>query len=186
MLRVVLSALAGGLTCVTVLVLFLGEVQGTTAARVLFLSFGTAIILTMASLAAYVAEMLLTAPRRASNGGQRGWDGRCALGPARSPLRLRDILSDAPKHPAGVDQGEIAHFPITITRVAYGNPILLGNLSRLNPGPPGVHILHQQVHLQVLGKFLDVIVLQQGLRVRRERHGVRNAAEQGRRCSNTE
>ena len=58
---VVLSALAGGLTCVTVLVLFLGEVRGTAAARLLFLSFGGAIVLTMASLAAFVSEMLLTA-----------------------------------------------------------------------------------------------------------------------------
>jgi Protein of unknown function (DUF2721) len=58
---VVLSALAGGLTCVTVLVLFLGEVRGTTAARFLFLSFGSAIILTMASLAAFTTEMLLSA-----------------------------------------------------------------------------------------------------------------------------
>jgi len=56
---VVFSALAGALTCAAVLVLFLGEVRGTTAARLLFLSFGTAIGLTMASLAAFVAEMLL-------------------------------------------------------------------------------------------------------------------------------
>src|SRR5579862_973592 len=58
---VVLSALAGGLTCVTVLALFLGEVRGTAAGRALFLSFGGAIVLTMASLAAFVTEMLLTA-----------------------------------------------------------------------------------------------------------------------------
>jgi hypothetical protein len=57
---VVLSALAGGLTCVTVLVLFLGEVRGTTAAQFLFLSFGSAIALTMASLAAFAMEMLLS------------------------------------------------------------------------------------------------------------------------------
>src|SRR5271156_388174 len=44
---VVLSALAGGLTCATVLVLFLGEVRGTAAARFLFLTFGGAIVLTM-------------------------------------------------------------------------------------------------------------------------------------------
>jgi hypothetical protein len=58
---VVLSALAGGLTCVTVLVLFLGEVRGTAAATLLFLAFGGAIVLTMASLTAFVAEMLLAA-----------------------------------------------------------------------------------------------------------------------------
>jgi|HubBroStandDraft_2_1064218.scaffolds.fasta_scaffold204851_2 hypothetical protein len=58
---VVLSALSGGLTCVAVLVLFLGEVRGTAAARFLFLSFGGAICLTMAALAAFVIEMLLAA-----------------------------------------------------------------------------------------------------------------------------
>jgi hypothetical protein len=58
---VVLSALSGGLTCVTVLVLFLGELRGTAAARYLFLSFGVAICLTMAALAAFVIEMLLAA-----------------------------------------------------------------------------------------------------------------------------
>jgi hypothetical protein len=58
---VVLSALAGALTCVAVLVLFLGEVRDAAAARVLFLSFGGAIVLTMVSLGAFVTEMLLTA-----------------------------------------------------------------------------------------------------------------------------
>jgi hypothetical protein len=57
---VVLDALAGGLTCVTVLVLFLGELHESAAARILFLSFGTAIVLTMAALAAFVTEILLT------------------------------------------------------------------------------------------------------------------------------
>jgi hypothetical protein len=60
-IAVVLSALAGGLTCATVLVLFLGEVRGTAAANFLFLAFGGAIVLTMASLAAFVTEMLLAA-----------------------------------------------------------------------------------------------------------------------------
>ena len=58
---VVLSALSGGLTCVAVLVLFLGEVRGDTTAKLLFLSFGGAIVLTMAALGAFVIEMLLTA-----------------------------------------------------------------------------------------------------------------------------
>jgi Protein of unknown function (DUF2721) len=56
---VVLSAMAGGLTCVAVLVLFLGELRGTEAAQLMFLSFGTAIVLTMAALGAFVIEMLL-------------------------------------------------------------------------------------------------------------------------------
>jgi hypothetical protein len=58
---VVLSALSGGFTCVAVLDLFLGELRGTAAARFLFLSFGGAIVLTMAALGAFVIEMLLAA-----------------------------------------------------------------------------------------------------------------------------
>ena len=58
---VVFSALAGGLTCAAVLVLFLGELRETAAARLLYLSFGGAIALTMAALGAFVAEMLLAA-----------------------------------------------------------------------------------------------------------------------------
>ncbi|MBV8805126.1 MAG: DUF2721 domain-containing protein [Sinobacteraceae bacterium] len=58
---VVLSALSGGLTCVAVLVLFVGEVRGAGAARLLFLSFGGAIALTMAALGAFVIEMLIAA-----------------------------------------------------------------------------------------------------------------------------
>jgi Protein of unknown function (DUF2721) len=58
---VVLSALSGGSTCVAVLVLFLGGVRGETIAKLLFLSFGGAIVLTMAALGAFVTEMLLAA-----------------------------------------------------------------------------------------------------------------------------
>jgi CHASE3 domain sensor protein len=59
-IAVVLDALAGGLTCVTVLVLFLGELREAAAAKILFFSFGAAIVLTMAALAAFVTEILLT------------------------------------------------------------------------------------------------------------------------------
>ncbi len=58
---VVLSALSGGFTCVAVLTLFLGGVRGDTTARLLFLCFGGAIVLTMAALGAFVTEMLLAA-----------------------------------------------------------------------------------------------------------------------------
>ena len=58
---VVLAALAGVLTCGAVLVLFLGQVRGSSAANTLFLLFGGAIVLLMGSLAAFVFEMLLAA-----------------------------------------------------------------------------------------------------------------------------
>jgi hypothetical protein len=58
---VVLAALAGALTCAAVLVLFLGEVGGSSGATLLFLAFGAAICLTMGSLFGFVIEMLLAA-----------------------------------------------------------------------------------------------------------------------------
>ena len=58
---VVLTALAGAQTCGAVLVLFLGEVLGKSAASILFLLFGGAIVFTMGALVAYVVEMLLAA-----------------------------------------------------------------------------------------------------------------------------
>ncbi len=58
---VVLAALAGGLTCATVLVLFLGELLGKAAAGILFSLFGGAILFTLGAIAAFVGEMLLAA-----------------------------------------------------------------------------------------------------------------------------
>jgi hypothetical protein len=58
---VVLGSVAGGATCCTVLLLFVGEVMGKNAADLLFITFGGAIVLTMGALAAFVIEMLLAA-----------------------------------------------------------------------------------------------------------------------------
>ncbi len=58
---VVLAALAGGLTCSTVLVLFLGELLGKAAASILFALFGGAIVFTIGSITGFVVEMLLAA-----------------------------------------------------------------------------------------------------------------------------
>jgi len=58
---VVLAALGGAFTCSAVLVLFLGELRGKGAATLLYLFFGGGIVLTMGSLAAFVAEMLVAA-----------------------------------------------------------------------------------------------------------------------------
>ena len=58
---VVLAALAGGSTCATVLVLFLGELLGKAAAGSLFALFGGAVLLTLGAIAAFVVEMLLAA-----------------------------------------------------------------------------------------------------------------------------
>jgi hypothetical protein len=58
---VVLAALAGAATCSAVLVLFLGGVEGASGATALFAAFGSAIVLTMGSIVAFVIEMLLAA-----------------------------------------------------------------------------------------------------------------------------
>ena len=59
-MAVVSAALAGTLTCGAALVLFLGSILGSAGAGLLFLLFGGAILLTIASLASFVLEMLLT------------------------------------------------------------------------------------------------------------------------------
>jgi hypothetical protein len=58
---VVLGAVGGAAACCTILILFLGQVLGSNAASVLFITFGGAVILTMGSLVAFVIEMLLAA-----------------------------------------------------------------------------------------------------------------------------
>ena len=58
---VILSAVSGGLTCLAVLFLFLGEVRGEAAGKLLYLCFGGALVLTMAALTAFATEILLTA-----------------------------------------------------------------------------------------------------------------------------
>jgi predicted permease len=58
---VVLAAMGGVATCCAVLLLFLGAVLGRSAATVLFIVFGGAVVFTMGALAAYVVEMLLAA-----------------------------------------------------------------------------------------------------------------------------
>lgn len=58
---VVLAALAVAFTCAAILVLFLGGVQRSARAVGLFIAFGGAVVLTMASVIAFVLEMLLAA-----------------------------------------------------------------------------------------------------------------------------
>ena len=58
---VVLTAVAGAQTCVAIMALFLGAVLGKSAASILFITFGGAIVLTLGALIAYVVEMLLAA-----------------------------------------------------------------------------------------------------------------------------
>ena len=57
----VLAALAGGSTCGAALALFLGAVRGAAGASLLFWLFGSALVLTVAALAAFVLEMMLAA-----------------------------------------------------------------------------------------------------------------------------
>jgi hypothetical protein len=57
---VVFGALAGGLTCVAALVLFVGGLRDVgLAASVLLWTFGLALALTVCAIAAFLAEMLL-------------------------------------------------------------------------------------------------------------------------------
>ena len=60
---VALAAVAGALTCATVLALFLGEAGGLAIAAVLYITFGLAIACTLAAIAAFAWEMLMASRR---------------------------------------------------------------------------------------------------------------------------
>ena len=56
---VALGAVAGALTCATVLALFVGEAGGFAIAAMLFISFGLAIACALAAIGAFTVEMLI-------------------------------------------------------------------------------------------------------------------------------
>jgi hypothetical protein len=56
---VVLAAIAGALTCASVLTLFVGALKDATVASVLFTTFGLAVICTIGAIAAFAVEMLM-------------------------------------------------------------------------------------------------------------------------------
>ena len=56
---VVLGAIAGALTCASVLTLFVGALKDATVASVLFTTFGLAVICTIGAIGAFAAEMLM-------------------------------------------------------------------------------------------------------------------------------
>jgi uncharacterized protein DUF2721 len=60
---VALAAVAGALTCATVLALFLGEAGGFGIAAMLYITFGLAIACTLAAVIAFAVEMLMASRR---------------------------------------------------------------------------------------------------------------------------
>jgi hypothetical protein len=56
---VVLGAIAGALTCVSVLTLFVGALKNETVASVLFTTFGLAVICMLGAIGAFTVEMLM-------------------------------------------------------------------------------------------------------------------------------
>lgn len=56
---VVLAALGGAATCVSVLTLFVGAMKDATVASVLFTTFGLAVLCTIAAIGAFTIEMLM-------------------------------------------------------------------------------------------------------------------------------
>ena len=55
----VLAAVAGARTCVSVLTLFVGALKDATVASVLFTTFGLAVLCTIAAIGAFAIEMLI-------------------------------------------------------------------------------------------------------------------------------
>lgn len=60
---VALAATAGALTCATVLALFVGEAGGPAVATMLYITFGLAILGTLAAVMAFAVEMLMASQR---------------------------------------------------------------------------------------------------------------------------
>jgi Protein of unknown function (DUF2721) len=56
---VILAALAGGATCLSALLLFVGTLRERAGVDSLFISFGLALVLTACALVCFVAEMML-------------------------------------------------------------------------------------------------------------------------------
>jgi Protein of unknown function (DUF2721) len=56
---VVLAAIGGAATCISVLTLFVGALQEETVASVLFTTFGLAVLCTIGAIGAFAVEMLL-------------------------------------------------------------------------------------------------------------------------------
>jgi Protein of unknown function (DUF2721) len=56
---VVLAAIGGAATCVSVLTLFVGALKAATIASVLFTTFGLAVICTIGAIGAFTIEMLM-------------------------------------------------------------------------------------------------------------------------------
>jgi hypothetical protein len=71
-LATVLGAMASGFTCIATLTLFVGALRNVAAANVLFLTFGLAILSTLAALVAFVIEMLMASRSIRSQAEQSG------------------------------------------------------------------------------------------------------------------
>jgi hypothetical protein len=56
---VVLAAIGGAATCISVLTLFVGALEEATVASVLFTTFGLAVVCTIGAIAAFAVEMLM-------------------------------------------------------------------------------------------------------------------------------
>jgi type IV secretory pathway VirB6-like protein len=56
---VVLAAIGGAATCISVLTLFVSALQDATVASVLFATFGLAVLCTLGAIGAFTAEMLM-------------------------------------------------------------------------------------------------------------------------------
>jgi type IV secretory pathway VirB6-like protein len=56
---VVLAAIAGAMTCASVLTLFVGALKEATVASVLFTTFGLAVVCTIGAIGVFAAEMLM-------------------------------------------------------------------------------------------------------------------------------
>ena len=73
--------------------------------------------------------------------------------------RILDLLGDAPTNSRGIDDREIAQSPRPVFGRLRDDAVLHGDVILLDLLPPGVDVLYEKVHLQVVGKLLHVMLL---------------------------
>src|SRR5262245_21992270 len=84
--------------------------------------------------------------------------GRCEWGESnKSELRLADVLSNPPQHVARINDHEIPDSPLPISSRPNTHTILGGQAQRPDMVPPRFHVLDQQMHHEVVWRFLEVL-----------------------------
>src|SRR5260221_6456126 len=75
------------------------------------------------------------------------------------------VLADPPEHSRRVNDDEVAHAPGLPLYVGDFHTVLGGDTGLVDLRPPGVHVLNEEMHHQVVCELLDIEVLKQKARL---------------------